>query len=99
MQEHSLLIGNQKIIAANKVKLLGIDIDNKLSFDEHISKLSKKTSNQLHAISILQFYLGFEEKVVLVQVFFTRISIIVPKSSILLLQESNRKLKNCKKEP
>ena len=31
----------------SSVKLLGIHIDNKLSFNEHISKLCKKSANQI----------------------------------------------------
>ena len=34
----------------------------KLSFDEHVSPLCKKASNQLNAISKLHRYLGFKEK-------------------------------------
>ena len=40
------------MIKGNKtVKLLGIKIDNKLDFNEHISSIYKKASLKLHAIS------------------------------------------------
>ena len=43
---------NQEVInSENYVKLLGVEIDNKLSFEKHISALVKKASNQLNAIS------------------------------------------------
>ena len=69
-QEHSLTFGNQKNVTENKAKLLGVNIDIKLNFDSYVSELCKKASNQLHAISRLQTYLGFEEKTVLIQSFF-----------------------------
>ena len=42
------------------VKLLGINIDKKLSFNKNVSSLCKKASNQLKAISRLHRYLGFK---------------------------------------
>ena len=38
-----LEIGSTKIETKNTVKLLGITIDNKLNFEEHISELWKKS--------------------------------------------------------
>ena len=46
----------------NCVKLLGVEIDNKLSFERHISTLCKKASNQWNAISKIQKFMGFKEK-------------------------------------
>ena len=48
----------------NIVKLLGIEIDNRLSFEQHISTLFNKTGNQLNAIGKIQ-KLSFKEKEVL----------------------------------
>ena len=49
---------NQEVInSENCVKLLGVEIDNKISFKKHISKLVKKTSNQLNAISTIQKFM------------------------------------------
>ena len=42
---------NQVVInSKNCVKLLGVKIDNNVSFEKHISTLSKKASNQLTVI-------------------------------------------------
>ena len=66
---YPLKINDQIINSENSVKLLGIEIDNKLSFDKHISTLSKKASNQLNAIGRIQKYMGFKEKEVLINSF------------------------------
>ena len=51
---------NQEVInSGNCVKLLGVEIDNKLSFEKHISTLDKIASNQLNAISGIQTFVGY----------------------------------------
>ena len=42
-------IGNHTIISENKNELLGITLDSKLSFEDHINNLWKKTSQNLSA--------------------------------------------------
>ena len=59
---YPLDINDQKINSENCVKLLGIEIDNKLCFEQHISTLCKKASNQFNAIGRIQKYMGFKEK-------------------------------------
>ena len=66
---YALNINKQTINSENCVKLLGIEIDNKLSFDKHISNPCKKASNQLNAIGRIQKYTGFKEKEVLLNSF------------------------------
>ena len=54
---------NQEVInTENCVKLVGVEIDYKLSFKKLISALGKKASNQLNAISRIQKFMGFKEK-------------------------------------
>ena len=45
------LIGNELIVNSKSEKLLGITIDNKLNFNEHVSKLCKKVNLKLHALA------------------------------------------------
>ena len=61
---------NQEVInSENSVRLLGVEIDNKISFEKHISTLVKKASNQLNAISRIQKFMGFKEKEILLNSF------------------------------
>ena len=48
---YSINIKQEVINSENCVKLLGVEIDNKLSYEKHISTLVKKASNQFNAIS------------------------------------------------
>ena len=68
-EEYKLRLGNVEISTKAKVELLGIQIDEKLNFDEHVSYLCKKASNQLNAISRLQKYIASEPKKVLLNSF------------------------------
>ena len=45
-----LTINNAEILSEKDVTLLGIDIDNKLSFDDYISMVCKKSANILNAL-------------------------------------------------
>ena len=51
---HNLIIDNKEIKTTNSVKLLGINIDDQLRFNEHISILCFKAAMQLNALSRLQ---------------------------------------------
>ena len=66
-----LEIESAKIETKNTVKLLGITIDNKLNFEEHISELCKKASMQLNTISRLQRFMGKEQKEALINSFIS----------------------------
>ena len=46
-------IRNKKISSTSSVKLLGVHIDHKLIFNEHINKICKSTGNQLNAVTHL----------------------------------------------
>ena len=57
----SAKIGSEIITASESVKLLGIIIDNKLNFNEHISKLCKKVSQKIHALARISNFMSTEK--------------------------------------
>ena len=53
----SLNLECDTIESSNTVKFLGVFIDKKLDFIEHVSKLCKKGNQKLHALAQLSKYL------------------------------------------
>ena len=64
-----LNINDSIISAEDSVTLLGIEIDSKLNFKNHVSTICRKASRQLNAISRIQNYLGEKEKKILINTF------------------------------
>ena len=62
-------IKGKTIYSTKSVKFLGINIENDLKFNDHISSLCKKASQQLNSLYKLNRYLTFESKNVLVNSF------------------------------
>ena len=60
--KHEMYVDNKKTTSEHSVKLLGIEIDNQLNSDNHVSTLSKKEGSQLNAIGRLRKYISFPEK-------------------------------------
>ena len=75
--KHEMYIENKKITSEHSVKLLGIEIDNQLNFDNHVSTLCKKAGSQLNTIGRLRKYIGFLEKEALIEAFVFQILITV----------------------
>ena len=53
-----LNINGVELTMESSVKLLGIEIDNKLNFEKRISNICRKTSNQLNAICRLETFMA-----------------------------------------
>ena len=66
---HTLKIYHNEIEATKSVKLLGIGIDNQLSFNQHISKLCSKAAMQLNAICRLAKFMGNKEIIAMINSF------------------------------
>ena len=64
-----LIIDNKEIKTINSTKLLGINIDDQLKLNEHISILCSKAAVQLNALSRLQKYMGKSEKEAIINSF------------------------------
>ena len=55
-------IDNHTIISENKNELLGIILDSKLSFEDHINNLCKKASQKLNALARIAPYMCLEKR-------------------------------------
>ena len=65
----SAMIGNEKVTGSSSVKLLGITIDNKLNFEEHVSNICKKVSLKLHALSRIANHMSMNKLKVIMKAF------------------------------
>ena len=72
-----MYIENQNITSEHSVKLVGIDKDNQLNFDNHISTLYKKAGSQSNSIGWLRKYIGLFENKALMELFVFSSSIAV----------------------
>ena len=54
-------IGNFDITDSKSQKLLGVEFDHKLSFDDHISELCKKASRKIHVLSRVALYMNISK--------------------------------------
>ena len=62
-------IGKTKIWESKKQKLLGVEIDRTLSFDEHIASLCKKAGKKLSVLARLSNFMCTNKKRVLMKAF------------------------------
>jgi hypothetical protein len=69
-----------------EVKLLGVNINNKLNFDNHVKVLCKKASQQLKVLYRFKNILGFEEKKLLFNTFIMACFNFCPINSLEFLQ-------------
>lgn len=63
-------IGDDKIWESKIVKLLGITTNNKLKFDEHISKVCIKTQRKVIVLMRIRKYRYFNNLRILIKIFF-----------------------------
>ena len=62
-------IGNDLIHSSTHVKLLGITIDRKLTFQQHVSKLCKRTSRKIHAFGRISQYIETNKLKIIMRAF------------------------------
>ena len=65
----SVNINGFQITNSNEEKLLGIKVDSKLSFENHVSSLSKKASQKLHALTRIVNYMNLSKRKALMKTF------------------------------
>ena len=57
-----LIVGETQVWKKNQVRLPGLTIDNKLKFDDHITKICRKGNSKLSTLSRLARYLSIKQK-------------------------------------
>ena len=64
-------VGTAQIENSKCRKLLGINIDSKLTFEDHINRICKKASAKLNTLSRISYYMDPLKRQLLVNAFFT----------------------------
>ena len=62
-------VSNITIVSEEKLKLLGIYIENRLNFDYHVSQLCKKTTKKLHAVTRVFKYINISQRKLIANAF------------------------------
>ena len=62
-------IGNKQIWESNKQKLLGLDIDRNLIFNEHAPSSCRKAGNKLSVLARLSNFLSLKQRRILLKTF------------------------------
>ena len=65
----SIHVDNLEIFSSNCEKLLGVKLDNKLNFNEHVSSLCKNASKKLHALARVAHYMTIEKRRIIMKTF------------------------------
>ena len=68
-EDVSVTLGNERIKNADSVELLGITIDKKLDFTEHVTKVCKKGNQKLHALARISGYLNQDKLKIIMKTF------------------------------
>jgi len=74
------------------VKLLGVEIDNKLSFKNHINIICKKANQKLNALARVSSYMDFPKKKILFNAFFDCQFAYSPLAWMIHHRDSNHKI-------
>ena len=67
----SIKVGQYVVQNSQNEKLLGVTIDNKLTFKDHVEGLCKKASKKLHALTRVSRYMNTAKKRVIMKSFIT----------------------------
>ena len=92
-----MAIDNQTIKSVPSVELLGIDLDDKLNFNLHISNICSSAANQLNALIRLKSYLNFNAKRVLINSYIISNSNYCPLVWIFSIAKSLNKIESFQK--
>ena len=67
--DNTIKIGDKEITGSTSVKLLGVTVDNKLNFKEHVTKLCKKANQKLRALARIAKYLNTDKLKIIMKTF------------------------------
>ena len=70
-KSHQVDICNEKLSSTCSEKFLGIKIDNKLTFKEHVEEVCKKASQKVSAVARISSIMRFEQRKRIVNLFIT----------------------------
>ena len=62
-------IGDSSIFCSSEETLLGILIDNKLTFDPHVEQLCEKATQKLHALKRIAQYMSIKQRKLIMNAF------------------------------
>ena len=68
-EEFSIKVDNLDIKNSKCQKLLGIKIDNKLTFDDHVTSICTKASQKLHALSRVRNFMTLKQAKIILKTF------------------------------
>ena len=85
-------LGKDKLWESNNVKLLGVKIDNKSKFDEHISNICLKANRKLSALTRLSRFLSLEKQHTLFKAFIELQFKYRPRVSMFNGRQTNHKI-------
>ena len=91
-------VDNQVMKLVLSVELLRIQIDDKLDFNLHISKICKSSANLLNVLVRLKQFLSFHAKEVLMNSYIISNSIYCPLVWMFSSAQSVNKIKNLQKQ-
>ena len=89
-EERNISIRGEKIQNRKSEKLLGVSIDNKLYFTEHVHKICDKASQKLNALARLSSFMSLEKRRLIMKAFVNSQSGYCP----LIWMFHNRTLNN-----
>ena len=82
----NLKIGNVNIENSTREKILGVKVDNKLNFNEHLDEIIKKASRKISAFSWIFSFMDLMKRRFLMNSFFTHTSVTALLSGCVIVE-------------
>ena len=68
-EERNISVGGEKIQNSKSEKLLGVTVDNKLSFTKHVQKICEKAGQKLNPLARLSSFMSLEKRRLIMRAF------------------------------